>query len=99
MTVLGAFAGFFLKKSTDSDAFLSILCSKYFYFGIVLYVLAAVLNIYVLRFLPYSVVLPLTAITYIWTMLIAYFMLKEHISAKKLIGIGLIVIGAFCVSF
>ncbi|MCL1631648.1 DMT family transporter [Sporolactobacillus sp. CPB3-1] len=98
MTVLGAFAGFFLKKSTDGDSFLSILFSKYFYFGVILYVLAAILNIYVLRFLPYSVVLPLTAITYIWTMLIAYFLLKESISAKKKIGIVLIVIGAVCVS-
>jgi uncharacterized membrane protein len=48
----------------------------------------------VLRFMEYSVVLPLTSITYIWTMLVSYLFLKEKITARKIAGVCLIVIGA-----
>jgi len=64
-----------------------------------LYLLSAVLNIYVLKYLDYSVVLPLTSITYIWTMVLSYFSLKERITAKKVLGVALIVGGAVLVSF
>ncbi|MFR2167688.1 MAG: hypothetical protein ACLS5W_07540 [Coprococcus sp.] len=47
-----------------------------------MYLVSALLNIYVLRYLDYSVVLPLTSVTYIWTMVISYFILKEKISKK-----------------
>ena len=55
---------------------------------------AALINIFVLRHLDYSVVLPLTSITYIWTMILSYITLKEKISNKKIIGVCLIVVGA-----
>ena len=78
----------------------SILDKKYksLYWG-VLYVASAVLNIWVLRYLEYSVVLPLTSLTYIWTMLLSYLILKEKISVKMIMGIGFIIIGSVLVSF
>ena len=65
--------------------------------GGVLYLLSALLNIYILKFLDYSVVLPLTSITYIWTLILSYKLLHEKISKKKIIGVAFIVLGAVLV--
>lgn len=98
MTALGSVASLFLKKSSSETNFFKMLLNPYLYVGGILYLLSAVLNIYVLRYLDYSVVLPLTAITYIWTMILSYFVLKEKITIKKMSGVILIVLGAVCVS-
>ncbi|MGP1608505.1 MAG: EamA family transporter [Clostridium sp.] len=70
----------------------------YLYYGGILYILAAILNIFVLKYLEYSIVLPLTAITYIWTMLISKIYLKEKITKLKILGIILIVIGSYLIT-
>lgn len=95
MTVIGAFAGFSLKKSTsESSSIFRVILSKWFYIGSFLYLFSALLNIYVLKSLPYTIVLPLTSITYIWTMVISYKLLKEKITYKKIGGVVFILIGA-----
>ncbi|MFX3617526.1 MAG: EamA family transporter [Sporolactobacillus sp.] len=98
MTVLGAIAGLFFKKTSANKSIKGILTTKYFFLGSSIYLIAALLNIYVLIYLPYSVVLPLTSITYIWTLILAYFTLKEFISIRKVFGVALIIIGAFLVA-
>ena len=96
MTIIGAFAGFSLKKSTSqSSSIFRVILSKWFYVGSFLYLTGALLNIYVLKFLPYTVVLPMTSLTYIWTMIISFYLLKEKITFKKILGVMLILIGAF----
>lgn len=94
MTILGAVAGLFLKRASSSDGIAVMLFNINLYIGGSLYLLAALLNIYVLRFMEYSVVLPLTSITYIWTMIVSYLFLKETITKKKIAGVCLIVVGA-----
>lgn len=94
MTLIGAVASMFLKKASGGERFLDLLRNRNLYFGGVLYVLSAVLNIYVLKHLDYSVVLPLTSFTYVWTMIISKFMLDEKITKKKGIGVVLILVGA-----
>lgn len=99
MTVIGAFGGYTLKLATaSSDKIYSVMFSKWFYIGGALYVTSALLNIYVLKLLPYTVVLPLTSITYIWTMIISYFLLKENITKYKILGIIFIMLGALFIS-
>ena len=98
MTFLGAVAAFFLKKSAENSSFVKTLRNLNLYFGCMLYALAAVINIYVLRFLDYSVVLPLTSLTYVWTMFVSKFFLGESLGKKKIIGVSLIVIGATLIS-
>lgn len=68
------------------------------YIGGGLYLISALLNIFVLRYLDYSVVLPLTSITYVWTMIISYLILKESITKRKIAGVALILVGAVLVS-
>ncbi|MDU6265995.1 MAG: EamA family transporter [Anaerocolumna aminovalerica] len=94
MTIVGSIASFYLKKSTSSKGIYKLLMNKYLYLGGLLYFISAIMNIFVLQYLEYSVVLPLTSITYIWTMLISYYKLNEILSTKKILGICAILIGA-----
>ena len=64
------------------------------YAGAFLYVISAVLNILLLRRLDYSVVLPLTSLTYVWTMILSSVLLRETITKKQIMGVFLILVGA-----
>lgn len=98
MTLLGSVASLFLKRASGSDGIIGLIKNANLYVGGFLYLASAVLNIWILRFLDYSVVLPLTSLTYIWTMILSYLILKEKITKKKMAGVVLILIGAICVS-
>lgn len=98
MTFLGSVASLFLKKASSAEGIADLICNLPFYAGGFLYLASALLNIYILRYLDYSVVLPLTSFTYIWTMIFSYFILKEKITGKKIIGVALILAGAVAVS-
>lgn len=98
MTMLGSVASLFLKRASGSDCLAALLKSVNLYIGGFLYLASAVLNVWILRYLDYSVVLPLTSLTYIWTMVLSYMILKEKITAKKIGGVVLILLGAICVS-
>lgn len=92
-------ASFFLKKSTAGGlAIWKIVSNSYFYLGGTLYVFSALLNFYLLRKLPYSIVVPLGSLTYIWTLGIAHWFLGENITKRKLLGILLILIGVMLVA-
>ena len=98
MTFMGSIASLFLKKASGADGIKSMLINLNLYTGAVLYLLSAVLNIWILRFLDYSVVLPLTSLTYVWTMIISHLILKEKLTIKKIFGVILISVGAVIVS-
>jgi drug/metabolite transporter (DMT)-like permease len=98
MTLTASFASFFLKKSTGGGTVLSIIMNKYLYAGGFLYLIAALFNIWLLQKLPYSVVVPLGSVCYIWTMFIAGIFLKEKIGIGKIIGVMLIFSGVICIA-
>jgi drug/metabolite transporter (DMT)-like permease len=98
MTMVGAVASFFLKKASDNIDIKSLIKNKYVYLGGFLYVCSAIINIFLLRTLPYSTVLPLTSITYIWTMILSYLYLSEKITLRKIFGIIVLFIGVFLVA-
>lgn len=97
MTLMGSVASFFLKKASGFDGLSTLLTDKNLYLGAGLYVLSAVINVIVLRFLDYSMVLPLTSITYVWTMVISRLFLKETIGLKKILGVACIILGCICI--
>jgi drug/metabolite transporter (DMT)-like permease len=94
MTMAGAFGGFFFKKATSFGLKISSHFILFLGIGGFFYLFSSILNIIVLKHMPYTVVFPLTAITYIWTLLISYFFLKESITGKKIAGVIFICIGA-----
>ena len=98
MTLLGSVAAIFLKKASSFDSIKSLLKNINLYIGGFLYVSSAVINIIVLKYLDYSVVLPLTSVTYIWTMIFSIMIFKEKISIKKIVGVALILTGAILVA-
>ena len=98
MTMLGSAAALFLKKASGTEGVFALIKNINLYIGGFLYLASAVLNIWILRYLEYSVVLPLTSLTYIWTMILSYIILKEKVTMKKIGGVILILIGAVCVS-
>nr|WP_318541022.1 EamA family transporter [Terribacillus saccharophilus] len=91
-TVLGAGGGFFFKRASDPSTH----TYRTLLIGLTCYGSLALINIYVLTLSPYSVVFPLTAITYVWTLLLSYYFLKEHIRLRQIFGVGLLVAGAAC---
>lgn len=99
MGVLASAGSFFLKKSTTGGLSVSkLLRNPNFYLGGGLYVLSAFLNLYLLKQLPYSVVVPLGALTYIWTLIIAHRFLGEVVTRKKIVGILLILLGVVLIA-
>ena len=94
MTILGSVASLFLKKASEEEEIRKLLKNKNVYIGGGLYLTAAIINIYLLCYFDYSTVLPLTALTYVWTMILSYFVLKERMTIRKVIGVIGIVAGA-----
>lgn len=105
MTIMGSVASLFLKQASGSlegesmtAIALNMLKTPSLYVGGVLYLVASVLNIYVLRIMDYSSVLPLSAFTYVWTMFLARIKFGEKLTVRKMTGVFLVVVGAALVS-
>ena len=94
MTLFGSFGGFFFKSSTKVQKLYLTLFNKNFYLGILFYLIGAILNILALKYMSYTVVLPMTSITYVWSIILSVVIMKEKLTSKKIIGIISIVIGA-----
>ncbi|MFK4437423.1 EamA family transporter [Paenibacillus sp. RC21] len=95
MTMCGALGGLFLKKLSLYTIGINRPFLTHLFWAGLLYILGALLNILLLKYLPYTVVYPLTSITYIWTLIFSKIYLKETISARKIGGVLLIICGAF----
>lgn len=96
MTLLGSLGALFFKKSaSDSVGLVSLLRNYRLYVGGACYVGGALLNILLLRCLEYSVVYPMTAITYIWTLFLSHRLLGERVTGRKLAGVLAICLGVF----
>lgn len=94
MTLLGSLGAICLKFATAKmTGVFSLLKNKWFYSGGLLYVGGALLNIYLLTIMEYSVVLPLTAITYVWTVIFSRLFFKEKINLYKIAAILFILTG------
>lgn len=98
MTLAGSVAALFLKRASGAGGLLSMLLSPNLYLGAFLYLFSAVLNILLLRKMDYSVVLPLTSLTYIWTMVLSARLLGERITRRKVAGVCAILLGAILIA-
>jgi drug/metabolite transporter (DMT)-like permease len=95
MTLLGAVASLLLKKACVNLNLRHIYRNGWFFGGGGLYFITALMNIALLRYLDYSVVLPFTSLTYVWSAVLSAGFLKERISRKQKMGLAFIVCGAF----
>ena len=94
---LGAFASYCFKNATtklEGPNIFALAREKFLWLGGLLYIIAAINNIFLLGYLDYSILLPMSSITYIWTMVFAKRLLGERITARKIAGVAAIVCGA-----
>ncbi|GBF78013.1 hypothetical protein PA598K_06610 [Paenibacillus sp. 598K] len=87
MTGCGAVGSVLFKAYSGSRRKLVLLA------GFASYGLGALLNIYLLGYLPYTIVMPANALTFIWALLLARLVFGETIGIFKLAGVGCIVSG------
>ncbi len=99
MSVLASFGSFFLKRASAGGLSVQrLLSAPDLYIGGILYVASSVLNIYLLKVLPYSIVLPLGSMTYVWTLLISKYLLRENVNRYQVLGVTVILCGIVMVA-
>jgi drug/metabolite transporter (DMT)-like permease len=99
MTVLSAFGGYFLKKASGTTKnFWKLLRNKDLWIGGTLYVVSTAFTIWLLQLVEYSVAVPLGSMTYVWSLILAKYLLNEKITKRRVVGLCLIVAGVFMIS-
>lgn len=94
MTFFTALGAFFLKKVSDLKfSFLTIIKSKYLYLAAISCSIDSILNLILLKYIPYNIILPLCSLTYFWSFLLSFIFLKEDINFKKIRALLVIVFG------
>ncbi|TYP72465.1 EamA family transporter [Paenibacillus methanolicus] len=87
MTVFGSFGGALFKRYSASKRFVLLAV------GGACYGTGALLNIYLLTKLPYTLVLPANSLTFVWTLLLAKWWFGEKIGKFKIAGTCIIMCG------
>jgi drug/metabolite transporter (DMT)-like permease len=93
---LGRLAGFSLQNLKDALLILpGLLKSPYILLGAGLMAASFILWLFILSWFKLSLAFPLTALTYIFVVLLSYFMLGEKLLPQNYAGIVLIAFGIF----
>lgn len=98
MTLLGSLGAACLKKVAESNnGLIRLVLNPLFILGGILYVASALMNLLLLKTYEYTVIFPLTTITYVWTIIIGFLIFKEKINFMKVLAVILIISGATCI--
>lgn len=91
---------YFQKYGFNFSSFLSLfdLVNIYILSGVICYVGSMLLFFYMLSRFDLSVIIPLTALTYIFNMLAAYFIFQESFDIYKIGGMFVIIFGIVILS-
>lgn len=96
MTLFGSLGALFLKRGSAKVSELkSLVTTPQIWLGGLFYLAGALLNIYLMRGYSYSIVYPLTSLTYVWSLILSALLLHEKVTVQKLFGIAAICLGAF----
>jgi len=101
MTFSGTLGAYYLKKTIAKIEKISIkalLLSPSLYIGGFCYVVGAVINIVLLGMMEYTILYPMTSLTYIWTLIFSYFVLKEKITLFKIVAIAFVTAGVIVIA-
>jgi len=88
-----------LASRTISLSVDGLLKNKYFIGGVTVFFLNALLYISLLPYGEVSVIYSLSALSYMWGMVLAKYILKENINIYKWAGVGLIITGVGIIGF
>ncbi|MFH0875961.1 MAG: EamA family transporter [archaeon] len=92
-TIIGAFGSLFLKKGAKKLSFKHIYKNKEILFGFFIYCAGTVIYVIALKFEELTIIYPVTAMSYVWTCILAIKFLKEKMNKLKWLGIFLIITG------
>lgn len=93
-SILGAFGALLLKKASKELKFkISYLFNPYLIPGFLLYFIAVVAFIWLLKTVDLSLLYPMTSMTYIFTIAISVWLLNEKMNKYKWLSIILIILG------
>jgi drug/metabolite transporter (DMT)-like permease len=95
---LGALALKTAMNRMQKLSFLNVIKSIWVYAGFILYGISLILNVYLLKYLEYSIAFPMTATTYVWTVFISALVFGERITVRKIIAVALIILGTFVIA-
>ncbi|WP_127530446.1 EamA family transporter [Paenibacillus kobensis] len=87
MTLFGSAGGALLKLFSSTRKL------KWAAFGLAAYGAGALLNIYLLSVLPYTLVVPANALTFVWAMVLAKWIFGEQIKGLRWAGVAFIMGG------
>ncbi|MEM4331073.1 MAG: EamA family transporter [Candidatus Pacearchaeota archaeon] len=98
--LLGSFGQIFFKLASKSFSLSieGILKNPYFFFGVFLYGISAILFIFSLKQGELSVLYPVIATSYIFVTFLSFFFFKESITTYKIFGVILIVLGVWLIT-
>lgn len=100
-TLTGSVGALYLKKAMNHIPELTVknvLHSGAAYIGLFFYLLSAVTSIILLNSFEYSVVFPMTSLSYVWTAMISVLVFHEKLTRNKVLAILFIIIGVFVIS-
>ncbi|MEM4336806.1 MAG: EamA family transporter [Candidatus Woesearchaeota archaeon] len=94
---LGGVAALLIKKASQKFSFnISLITkNKLLIIGFFLYIITSILFLVALKFGSLVELFPLTSTTYIWSVILSAKFLKEKINIYKILGIAVIILGAF----
>lgn len=101
MTLSGTFGALFFKKGIAKMKGISpfsLITIPEVYIGATFYLIGAAFNIILLKFMSYTVLYPMTSLTYVWTLFVSSVVLKERINKNKIIAIVFICAGVLVLS-
>lgn len=85
-------------KIENMQSLISSIFSFKILVGVILYIVSMFLFFYLLSNYKLSVVVPLTSLTYIFNIIIAFSVFKETLIISQIVGIFVIITGIFLVS-
>jgi len=100
-TITGSLGAMALKQvmnKTSKVTAKALLSNMWFWIALVLYIVSAVTNIQLLKYLDYSIAYPMTVLTYVWTVIFSYFAFGEKITIRKIAAIAFIMVGIFFIA-
>ena len=97
MTFSGALGGYAFKKMSLYQIGINKGFIRFFLTGGSLYAVGVICNVILLKHLPYTLLYPLSSITYIWTLILSFLFLAEKVTVKKIAGVLLILLGSLLI--
>lgn len=95
-SLLGSLGQIFFKLGSNYFKFnLSLVKNYHIIIGIFLYIIAALLFIYTLRFGEVSILYPVIAMSYVWVLILAKIILHENVEVINFVGAGFILLGVY----